>query len=337
MEDHPLLAHRLRQATKKTLQLSIINPFDDDLQMRVAHKAIVAPTAMPHMLAQVVKAAAAAKGAAIPDGVRGAVESVTVSEAAQKLAEGFVSGEKQAIFLGNLAQHHPAAAALHALAQALADITGARLGFLGEAANSVGGYVAGAVPFASPAGKNALQMLAEPLKAYLLLGVEAELDTCGRSARTVAALKQAELVVAMSAFQHRALEYARVAAHRPVHRNGRNVHQHRRHRRLSAASFSRWQRPAPRGRSCACWAISSVFPASIRIRLRRSARKRSATAMFMRSWITARRSPLFRRSPSLLPAAWSASAKSRCMRRIRSCAAHCRCRERMMPARQWRG
>ena len=208
-KDHPLLAHRLRQATKKTLQLSIINPFDDDLQMRVAHKAIVAPTAMPHMLAQVVKAAAAAKGAAIPDGVRGAVESVTVSEAAQKLAEGFVSGEKQAIFLGNLAQHHPAAAALHALAQALADITGARLGFLGEAANSVGGYVAGAVPFGPPAGKNAVQMVAEPLKAYLLLGVEAELDTYD-PARAVAALKQADLVVAMSAFQHRALEYAHV-------------------------------------------------------------------------------------------------------------------------------
>src|SRR5262249_24883737 len=33
--DHPLLAHRLRQATKRGLQLSLINPFDDDLLMRV--------------------------------------------------------------------------------------------------------------------------------------------------------------------------------------------------------------------------------------------------------------------------------------------------------------
>ena len=206
-KDHPLLAHRLRQGTKKALQLSIMNPFDDDLLMRVAHKAIVAPAAMPQMLAQVVKAAAAAKNAAIPEVVRETVEGVEVNEAAQRLADGFVSGERAAVFLGNLAQHHPAAAVLHALAQALADITGARLGFLGEAANSVGGYVAGAVPLGG--GKNAAQMVTEPLKAYLLLGVEAELDTHD-PARTVAALKQAELVVAMSPFQHRALDYAHV-------------------------------------------------------------------------------------------------------------------------------
>jgi NADH-quinone oxidoreductase subunit G len=37
-------------------------------------------------------------------------------------------------------------AQLHALAQTLADMLGAKFGFLGEAANSVGGYLAGAVP-----------------------------------------------------------------------------------------------------------------------------------------------------------------------------------------------
>jgi NADH-quinone oxidoreductase subunit G len=112
--------------------------------------------------------------------------------------------------LGNLAQHHPQAATLRALAQALADMTGARLGVLGEAANSVGGYIAGAVPFGSPSGKNAAQMVADPLKAYLLLGVEADLDTHD-PVRTLAALKQADLVVAMASFEHGpALEYAHV-------------------------------------------------------------------------------------------------------------------------------
>ena len=73
-KDHPLLAHRLRQAAKKGLQLSIINPVDDDLLMRVAHKAIVAPAAMAHALAQVVKAVAAAKNAAVPEACASAVE-----------------------------------------------------------------------------------------------------------------------------------------------------------------------------------------------------------------------------------------------------------------------
>lgn len=58
-------------------------------------------------------------------------------------------------------------------------------------------------------GKNAAQMLAAPLKAYVLLGVEAELDTYDPQ-QAVAAMKGAELVVALSSYQHQATEYANV-------------------------------------------------------------------------------------------------------------------------------
>ncbi|HYH40964.1 MAG TPA: NADH-quinone oxidoreductase subunit NuoG [Burkholderiales bacterium] len=208
--EHPLIAHRLRQATKKGLQLSLLNPVDDELLMPVAYKAIVSPAAMVEALARLVKAAAAEKSVAVPEGVRTAVDAVEVNEDAQRMAQDFVSGAHSAVFLGNLAQHHPQAATLLALAQAYADVTGARLGILGEAANSVGGHIAGAVPFATPAGKNAAQMLADPLKAYLLLGLEADLDTHDGAA-AVAALKAAELVVAITPFEHAAaLEYAHV-------------------------------------------------------------------------------------------------------------------------------
>lgn len=206
-KDHPLLAHRLRQAAKRGTHVSFINPVDDDLLMPVAHKVLVRPSALADALAQVVKAAAEAKSVAVPQAVSG----VNVGDAARALAGSLAGGQKVAVFLGNLAQHHPQAAQLHALAQSLADITGARVGFLGEAANSVGGYIANAVPFGAVAGKNAAQMLnAEgALKAYLLLGVEAELDTYDPQQAT-AALKQAELVVALSAYQHKAVEYANV-------------------------------------------------------------------------------------------------------------------------------
>ena len=200
-KDHPLIAHRLRQAAKRVAQLNFINPFDDDLLMRVANKAVVAPAAMPAMLAQVVRSAAELKGVPVPEGVRG----VTVTDVAQRIAASLVSGKDVAVFLGNLAQHHPHAAQLHMLAQALAEATGARFGFLGEAANSVGGFVAGCVP----AGRNAAQMLQDPLKAYLLLGVEAELDTHDPQ-QAAAAMKAAELVVAMSPYQHGATDYAHV-------------------------------------------------------------------------------------------------------------------------------
>ena len=88
-------------------------------------------------------------------------------------------------------------------------MTGAKFGFLGEAANSVGGYIAGCVPTAGNAGLAAAQMLAQPLKTYLLLGVEAELDTYDPQ-QAVAAMKSAELVVAMSPYQHKATDYAHV-------------------------------------------------------------------------------------------------------------------------------
>jgi len=208
-KDHPLLAHRLRQATKRGLELSLINPFDDDLLMRVSHQAVVTPSAMPDLLAQVVKAAAQQRNAQLPAAVRGPAEQARVSELAQGVAASLASGKNTGIFLGNIAQHHPRAGELHVLAQALAEVLGARMGVLGEAANSVGGYLAGAVPFAGAAGMNARQMLAQPRKAYLLLGVEAELDT-GNPQQAVAAMKSAELVVAMSPYQHQALEYAHV-------------------------------------------------------------------------------------------------------------------------------
>jgi NADH-quinone oxidoreductase subunit G len=208
-KDHPLIAHRVRQAIKRRAQLSLINPVDDDLLMPVAHKAIVAPSAMPDMLAQVVKAVAERKAISLPEPLSGAVGGVAVSDAAQRIAASLAAGKNAAIFLGNLAQHHPAASQLHELGLGLADLTGARFGFLGEAANSVGGYVAGCVPFGQKAGLSAAQMLSEPLKAYLLLGVEAELDTHNPH-QSVAAMKSAELVVAMSPYQHMATDYAQV-------------------------------------------------------------------------------------------------------------------------------
>ncbi len=63
------------------------------------------------------------------------------------------------------AQIHARVQAIAARLQALKTDAKVRLGFLGEAANSVGGYIAGAIPGAG--GKNARAMVEAPLKAYL--------------------------------------------------------------------------------------------------------------------------------------------------------------------------
>jgi NADH-quinone oxidoreductase subunit G len=206
-KDHPLLAQRLRQAAKKGAQLSVIHALDDDQLIKLHQKLIVPPAQMANALAQVLKAVGRLRGAQLENDIGATLDSVSVSPQAQRIAESLVSGGSRAVLLGNMTQHHPQGSVLHQLGLALAESCSAKFGFLGEAANSVGGYIAGAVPFGMPAGLNAAQMLAQPLQAYLLLNAEVDLDTHD-SHRAMAAMRGAGFVVALSAFRHRAVEYA---------------------------------------------------------------------------------------------------------------------------------
>ena len=186
-KDHPLLAARIRQAVKNGAEVSIVHSSDDDLLMKIAHKKIVAPGELADALAEVAKDAAAKSSA----GVAGSLHS----------------GHRAVVLLGNYAQQHPQATQLHALAQQIATAVGGKLGFLGEAANSVGGYIANALP--SGKGLNAAAMLDAPRKAYVLLNAEPELD-CADPQLAIKAMHAADLVVALSAYKHQAMEYADV-------------------------------------------------------------------------------------------------------------------------------
>ncbi|HZV54371.1 MAG TPA: NADH-quinone oxidoreductase subunit NuoG [Rhodocyclaceae bacterium] len=198
-KDQPLIAQRLRQAAKKGTQVSVIHSADDDLLMKLAGKLIAAPSLLPERLAQVVKAVAELKGAACD-------LSATVTPEAKKIAESLIGGNNTAVLLGNFAQQHARAATLTALAQQLAGYLGGKFGFLGEAANSVGGYVARALPAGD--GLNAGQMLAQPRKAYLVVGAEPELD-CADGRQALVAMSQADTVIVLSPFKSAAaLEYA---------------------------------------------------------------------------------------------------------------------------------
>ena len=200
-KDHPLIANRLRQAAKRGQQLNLIHASDDDLLLKLANKAIVPPQELPELLAQVVKAVAEAKQQPVP----AALTAVKIGAEAKNIAGSLASGTNTGIFLGNLAAQHPQASQLRLLAQELAGLLGARFGFLGEAANSVGGYLAQAVPGAG--GLNAAAMLAEPRRAYLLLNAEPELD-CNNPHAAMQAMDAADFVICLSAYKGRAPEYA---------------------------------------------------------------------------------------------------------------------------------
>ncbi|MGC2165347.1 MAG: NADH-quinone oxidoreductase subunit NuoG [Gallionella sp.] len=209
-KDHPLLAMRVRQAVKKGALVSIVHSCDDNLLMPVANKVIVAPNDYTNVLAQILKSLAAEKSAALSAELTALLGNAQPSQQARAIAHSLASGKQVAVLLGNFAQQHPQAVQIALLAGKIATLSGAKCGYLGEAANSVGGYLAGAVPFSNgAAGMNASRMLSIPRKAYLLLNVEPELDLHD-SQQAMAAMYAADMVVALSAFKHHAVDYADV-------------------------------------------------------------------------------------------------------------------------------
>jgi len=201
-KDHPLFATRLRHAAKRGAQISAIGGAQDDWLMPLTQRVTVAPSAWVQALADVAAAVAAQTGAVAP-------APGHATDAAQAIAASLLSGQSKAILLGNAAAQHPQASSLQALAQWLAEQTGARFGFLGESANTVGAQIVGAQP--QQGGLNAGQMLnGSALKALVLMGVEPEVDAANPSA-ALAAAQAAEMVVVMSAFRSdAAAEYADV-------------------------------------------------------------------------------------------------------------------------------
>ncbi|MDR3396825.1 MAG: NADH-quinone oxidoreductase subunit NuoG [Pandoraea sp.] len=198
-KDHPLFASRLRSAVKAGGQLNLLHGSDDDLLVKIANKIIAAPGAWVSELAGIAVAAAAAKGVAAPAELAG----VSASDTAKAIAASLVNGERRAILLGNAVVQHPQFAQLHAIAQVIADITGAKLGFLTEGANTVGGYAVKATN-----AKGAAALFAQPRQAYLLLNTEPEYDSADAK-QALTALTAAKMVVSLSPFKH-GLEYADV-------------------------------------------------------------------------------------------------------------------------------
>jgi NADH-quinone oxidoreductase subunit G len=199
-KDHPLFAQRLRQAARKGAAIHRLHALDDDWAMPLGSHLNAAPSAWLQSLADVAAAVAAGKGIAAP--LPGQAHDAAVA-----IAKSLLGAERKALLLGNAAAQHPQASQLLALAQWIGEHTGASVGYLGEAANSVGAQLVGSLPGAG--GMNAGQMLSQGMKALLLLNVEPELDAADASAAR-AALQRSGLVVAMTAFKDAVVENADV-------------------------------------------------------------------------------------------------------------------------------
>jgi NADH-quinone oxidoreductase subunit G len=189
--------------------VALLNPADFPYLFPVASRVVTSPALMLADLLGVLGAAAEAAKASVPAHLARAASVVAVGPAHRDLAAALMTGEKRAVWLGALAQRHPAWADLRAAAVALADITGASLGILAEGGNAAGAWLAGAVPHREAGGQPSAQrgldaraMFEQPQRAYLLFGgIEPSSDLPeAAAARAQAALSKAACVIAVTPF-----------------------------------------------------------------------------------------------------------------------------------------
>ena len=188
-KEQPLIAARLRTATKRGLQVSRIDAGGDDWLI-TATSIAVTPSAWVNTLSEVALAVAKAKSTSAPTGT----SNLTVSAAAQQIADSLLSGTSTSVLLGSAAISHPHASDLHFLAQFIAEQTGATLGFLPVGGNAVGASLVNAN------GAGVESVLSGERRAVILMNIEPDADL-PNPAQARAALAKANTVIALSAYK----------------------------------------------------------------------------------------------------------------------------------------
>ena len=202
-KDHPLFAQRIRHSARMGCAVNAINSEAYDWAMPVANAWVAESATWVQSLAEVAAAIALEKGVTAP-------VAATPGESAKSIAKSLMGGERKAILLGNAAAHHARAGSLLTLANWIGEHTGATVGYLTEAANTVGAQLVNAMP--GVGGLNAGQMLgssaagaaaAAPggrLKAMILLNAEPEFDSAAGAA-SAQSIGQCQMVVTLSPFK----------------------------------------------------------------------------------------------------------------------------------------
>jgi len=212
-KEQPIIGHRIRQASLKGSQVSLLNPGDYPLNFNPLSSLSVAPQEMFGELKAVAKAVMQGAASVVPDGLFSLVEAAEISKAQQQIADSLIAAEKAVVILGSLAQTLPDYAEIRKLASYIAEQTGAVMGYLTLGANASGASIAGFIPHknacaeSQTSGLAVQQMLENPLAGYLLAGIEAELDI-ENPAQAVTALSSAFVVSMTSYVTDEMKEYA---------------------------------------------------------------------------------------------------------------------------------
>jgi len=206
-KDHPLFAQRIRQSTRRGGHVNAFNATQMDWAMNVKNTFLANPSHWVAGLGLIAQSIAKVKS--IPSPVSVLNETLLMNEIlafnpnalfqANLIAESLLSGDEKAVLMGNAAAHHPRASSILAIANWIAEQTASSVGFLSEAANTVGAQTVGASPQGS--GLNTAAMIeSDTLKALFILGNEPEFDTAN-GVESIAHLGRKDMVVTLSPFK----------------------------------------------------------------------------------------------------------------------------------------
>ena len=211
--ENPLLNLSLRKAALKGAAVMQIASHAQDFNYSLAAQLAVKPSQLLGAAATIAAGVASRRGVALAAPTDKLVAQFALSDdMLDRMAERLAKASRALVLVGAAVNAHPLRSALVQVAGALAHASGAVFGEISDGSNGAGGWLAGAVPHRGPAGRvlehsgrDVRSMIEQPRKAYILLGLDPALDSADSQGLN-AALRAAEFVVAMSAFENPALE-----------------------------------------------------------------------------------------------------------------------------------
>jgi NADH-quinone oxidoreductase subunit G len=203
----PIIAHRLRKASLGGAKISFANAQEYEYFFDKAD--YVSGDGLVALLSGIAVAAAGSKE--LPTSITALCEGVSASDTDKRIAESLNDADESLVLLGGIAGRHGAYSAVRALAAAIAEMTGAKLGNVTEGPNSAGVSLAGVLPHRNAAGEKrenagltVAEMLESALDAVVLVNIEPDSDIHATT-DAIKKLAQQKYVIALTPFVSEAL------------------------------------------------------------------------------------------------------------------------------------
>ena len=200
----PILAHRIRKAAVNGAKVSFANAKEYEYFFDVAD--YVSGLGLVELLSGIAVAANVKS-----DAVSVLCAGVKANDAQSRIANSLKDADDAMVLLGCIAGNHAAYSAVRALAAAIANETGATIGFVTSGPNASGASLAGVLPHREvggakreKSGMTVAAMLSNELEALVLVNVEPDADIHATT-DVVAKMAEHRFVVALTPFISEAL------------------------------------------------------------------------------------------------------------------------------------